>query len=243
MDNKIGTQKTRRAKRTKKWLADGNILPLSSVERKKLENAFYYQERKSNKEKDSLGYVNYRYDQLKKRKWLAESNIITITPKERKRLENASCTNKNCLGDDNLKFNLEYKNDMFNYLEEFDFNLKGSLTYRNNITMFGAYKDAYYIFETLLKRGIINSYFIGVEYADNHVHTHYVVDDNGLTKDQYDKYIYQIFSIKKGYNYSEQITDKEESLFYIIDKLNTNNKQRQSQIDYWFYNTSNTQVT
>jgi hypothetical protein len=189
MNNKIDLRETRRAKRTKKWLADGNVIPLSSSEKKKLENALYYKERKAKK-----------------------------------------------IGE--LQFHLEYKNELFDHLYSLDFNLKGSLTYRNNISMFGAYKDAVYIFETMLKRGIIKTYFIGVEYADNHVHTHYLVDNYGFSRENFDKCVYKIFSSKKGYNYSAAITSKEDSLLYIVDKLNTNNKQRQSQIDYWFYNTA-----
>lgn len=191
MIEEIKYKENRRAKRTKKFFIDGNIIPLSVKEKKKVSNIEY------------------------------QSRIKLLKDKE------------------NIEFKLTYKNTLYDYHLPIEYNFKGSLTYKNNVTMFKAYKDATYLFETLRQRKVIEGYFMVCEYEINHVHTHYVIKTS-YSQTMLKQAIYLLFNrYNEGYNFLEQIenaTHKENEIAYLVNKLNVDNKQRQSNIDYWYFN-------
>lgn len=178
----------RRAKRNKKWLADGNVIPLSSKERKAIENFEY-----------------------------------------RLRIRNKNIGNAN--------FNNDYKGEIYAFANGYDFSHKGTLTYRLNVSMFKAYRDANRIFELLKKRSIIKNYLFIVEFMDKHVHTHFII--NGVVTNLMNTINNQFNGrFDNGYVYLKKLEneiDKDNQLVYLIDKLNPEIRNRQCQIDYWSF--------
>jgi len=179
----------RRANRNKKWLANGNVIPLSTKERKSIENNEYR---------------------------------IRIKAKDSAKKNNES-------------FNNEYRNQIYEFANQFEYTHKGSLTYRLNVSMFKAYRDAIRIFELLKKRGFIENYLLVVEFEDKHVHTHFIIY---CKKTKVKSTIHNQFNggYDNGYVYLEELQnelDKDNHLTYLINKLQPEKRNRQSQIDYW----------
>jgi hypothetical protein len=186
----------RRAKRTKKWLKDGNIIPLSTKEIKAIQNKLYRAKIKREKQPS--------------------------------------------------KINNKYNEDLNNFLHKKDFNYSGCLTYNYNISIHKAYSNALYIFETLLKRGLIDNYYFINEIEDNHNHTHYLLNISEGIRD-IEGVIFRLLNCNYDTckNWIKPINCeayKINTINYFLKKLEPNyyNFKHQKQIDYWFYNQKNT---
>jgi len=186
------SKEIRRAKRKKTWLLDGNIIPLSTTEKKSIRNREYKERCKRNEKEE------------------------------------------------NVEFNPEYKNILNGYVDSQSYNVKGGLTYKNNVGVFKCFKDAMYIFEELYVRGLIYNYFFIIDYEPNHAHTHYVL--NAVNPGQLDKVIYKLFNkFKRGNSYYKIIKSIDEltaAKGYCIAKINVNNRKEQFKIDYWSIRTA-----
>jgi hypothetical protein len=185
----------RRAKRSKQWINERNILPLSTKEIKKIQNKMYRDRKK--REKQPINLIN------------------------------------------------NYKEDLNNYLNEQDFTHTGCVNYNHNISLDKAYRNAQYIFNTLLLRGYITNYYFINEYQQQHNHTHYLLTISKETKDIKGN-MFRLLNCNYDtcYNWIEPITCKEykvNAINYFVTKLepNFNNFKNQKQIDYWFFDQKN----
>jgi hypothetical protein len=177
-------QECRRAKRTKKWIKQGNIVPLSTSERKCLEN-------KSRR-------TRYK---------LKKEVIIT--------------------------FETKYQDALLSYVYEQKYNIKGVLTYEDDVSMYKCYKDSMYILGLLKFRNIIDGFFFVSEHKKGHNHTHFLIK-TGTEISQ----LKRLFIKQHRYGHTflgliENELDLIRSVKYLVSKIDAKNKVKNSEVDYW----------